>query len=150
MKEKVISLLNLKKQALLCHIKDIKHNIFIIMEAIDEEQEKRIDNSKKYYGSIRYDKGNDIIPGNNIYLYGEVDLTKEEDLELIENFNLIDSAGGRIYSNFDYDDGKFTTIDGIAKQYTTWNPVLWFSYCHVLIGKPKRIIVYKKIIKKYG
>jgi hypothetical protein len=109
------------------------------MEAIDEQQEKRIDNSKKYYGSIRYDKEDEVIVGSNIYLYGEVDLNNEEDLELIENFNLIDSTGGRIYSNFDYKDGKFTTIDGIAKQYTTWNPVLWFSYCHVLIGKPKRI-----------
>lgn len=150
MNEKVINLLNLKPIVTLCRIRDVKTNIYIQMEPIDEQQELRIDKSKNYYGSIRYEKDGIIIPAENIYLYGEVDLTNQDDREIIEHFDLIDKDGATIYSNFDYENGTFKTIDGIAKRYTTFNPILWFSYCHVLIGKPKRVIVYKKIVKKYG
>lgn len=148
--EKVINLLNLKNQVILCHFKDIKTITNIIMEPITEQQELKIDKSKKYYGSIRYEKDDEIISGENIYLYGEVDLNNQDDINAIERFNLINKNGNKIYSTFNYEEGNFTTIDNIPKQYDTWNPVLWFSYCHVLLGKPKRIIVYKKVINKYG
>lgn len=121
------------------------------MEAITEEQETSIDKSKIYYGDIRYVRNDGtMIQAKNIYLYGEVDFNNKDDISNIERFNLIDEDGGIIYSNFNYDKGHFITIDGIAKSFPTWNPVLWFKYCHCLIGKPARIIVYKnpKFIKK--
>lgn len=148
--EKEISLLNLKKRVILCHFKDIKTITNIIMEPIDSQQEKRIDNSKKYYGELRYEKDDTIIPGSDIYLYGEVNLNNNDDLDIIRRFNIIPKDGGRIYSTFDYNSGTFVTENGIPKQYNTWDSVLWFSYCHVLLGKPERVIVYKKVTKKYG
>lgn len=122
------------------------------MEAITEKEELRIDKSAKYYGEIRYVKNDDtIIPAKHIYLYGEVDFNNEDDLANIEKFDLIDDdieARNFIHANFDFEKGCFTTVNGIAKTYTTWNPILWFMYNYVLIGKPQRIIVYKKIIKR--
>lgn len=130
---------------MICHIDIIKnHRIPVVMEPITEEQELRIDKSAKYYGAIQFErKDGVIVAAKDIYLYGEVDFNND-DLDLIERFKLIDEDGNWIYSNFDYEKGNFTTIDGIAKGYPTWNLINWFKYCHVLIGKPQRIIVYKR------
>lgn len=115
------------------------------MEPITEEQELRIDKSVKYYEAIQFErKDGVIVVAKDIYLYGEVDFNNNDDLDLIERFKLIDEDGNWIYSNFDYEKGNFTTIDGIVKRYPTWNLINWFKYCHVLIGKPQRIIVYKR------
>jgi hypothetical protein len=152
MKEKEINLLGIRPNGItLCHTDYYKGKISVIMEAITEEQETRIDKSKIYYGDIRYVRNDGtVIQAKNIYLYGEVDFNNKDDISNIERFNLIDEDGGIIYSNFNYDKGHFITIDRIAKSFPTWNPVLWFKYCHCLIGKPTRIIVYRnpKFIKK--
>lgn len=131
----------------------IKGKSFIVMmESITEKEEERIDKSSKYYGEIRHVKDDGtIISAKDIYLYGEVDFNKEDDLLNIERFNLIDNnieARNLIYANFNFDKGSFKTVNGVAKTYPTWNPILWFMYNYVLIGKPERIIVYRKIIKK--
>lgn len=119
----------------------------VIMEAITEEEEQRIDKSPKYYGEIRHVRSdNYIIPAKNIYLYGEVDFNNQDDVNNIKRFNLINmdlDACNWIYSNFNFDKGYFTVIDGVAKGTPTWNALRWFMYNYVLIGKPQRIIVYK-------
>lgn len=116
------------------------------MQSITEEQEKRIDNSSKYFGVIRFEREDkEIIQAKDIYLYGEVDFNSKEDISNIRKFDLIDKSDNSnwIYSNFDFDKGCFTTIDGKAKGYNTYDCIKWFKYCYVLLGKPKRIIVYK-------
>lgn len=128
----------------LCHSNDNKTFFTVVMEPITAEEEARIDKSSKYYGTTRYErKDGAIINQKDIYMYGEIDLDSDDDLDIIEKFNLIDERGNWMYSNFDYDAGTITTIERKLKQFQTWNPVLWFAYCHCLIGKPQRIIVYK-------
>ena len=52
----------------LCLTDSSKGNRIVVMEAITEEQEARIDKSKQYFGSIRYTKENgQIIDGKDIY-----------------------------------------------------------------------------------
>lgn len=151
MKEKVINLLGMFQSVILCRVETLKgKSVGVYMEPITEEQENRIDKSEKYYGSIRYDRGDGaVIDAKSIYLYGEVNFEDENDIYQIERFNLINEDGNYIYSNFDYDKGCFTTIEGKAKSYPTWNALTWFKYCYCLIGKPKRIIVYKnQFLKK--
>lgn len=119
----------------------------VFMEAIDENIEKKIDNSEKYFGSICYQREDGAdIPAKNIFLYGELDLNNPDDIENIEVFELIGKNMGDnyIYSNFNYENGTIEIENNIIKGYNTWNPLLWFKYCHCLIGKPKRIIVYKE------
>lgn len=117
------------------------------MEAITEQEEQRIDNAPKYYGEIRHvRKDGYIIPAKDIYLYGEVDFNNKDDIDNIKRFNLINmdlSVCNWIYSNFNFKEGYFTTINGIAKGYHTWNALKLFMYKYVLLGKPQRIIVYK-------
>lgn len=124
----------------------------VIMEPITAKEEEEIDNSSEIYGSIRYvTKDNIIIPAKDIYLYGEVDFNNDDDLNNIRQFNLIndeDDAYNAVYSNFDFEKGICTTINGIIKNHPTWNPIEWFKFKYVLIGKPKRVIVYRKYIKK--
>lgn len=125
------------------------------MESITDKEEQRIDKAPKYYGEIRHVRSdNYIVPAKDIYLYGEVDFNNQDDIDSIRRFNLIDTdycGCNFIHSNFDFDKGCFTTIDGIAKGYSTWDVIKWFMYNYVLIGKPKRIIVYKcQIVMKNG
>lgn len=151
--EKEVNLLGIRsKKAILCHSEVMKGvHSYIIMEEITEEEELRIDKSHKYYGEKQYErKDGIIIQDKNIYIYGEVNLKDENDINIITSFNLInhDYDKNWVHSNFDYERGVFTTIDGVAKTYPTSDPILWFKYNHCLIGKPKRIIIYKRIKTK--
>ena len=86
------------------------------MEAITEQQENRIDNSKTYYGNIRFERyDGDIVQAEDIYLYGELDFDNPEDIYNIEHFNLINPDGELIYYNIDYDKGNINTIDSFVK-----------------------------------
>lgn len=146
--EKTINLLGIRNQVVLCHTESGKNTrVPIIMCPITEQEEKSIDNSTKWYDVIRWKRSDgSIISGKNIYLYGEVDVDKEEDVDYILKYNLIDTEVGSnnwMPANFDYDTGTFTTIDRKRKETSTWDAYEWFLYNHVLIGKPKRIIIYK-------
>lgn len=146
--EKIINLLGIHPNGvMICRSNSIKDKDkkIIVMESITEQEENRIDNSKTYYGDIRFERDNKIIAqAKDIYLYGELDFNNPEDIHNIELCNLINPNGEWIYSNINYDEGNFTTIDGIPKQFQTSDAIKWFKYCHILIGKPKRIIVYKR------
>lgn len=117
------------------------------MEAITEKEEQRIDNAPKYYGEIRHVRSDGyVVSAKDIYLYGEVDFNNDDDVNNIKRFNLINTdinACNWIYSNFNFEKGCFTIIDGVVKGSPTWNALRWFMYNYVLIGKPQRIIVYK-------
>lgn len=143
--EKTISLLGIREQAMLCRIKGIKGYEQIIMEAITEEQENKIDKAYKYYGEHKYiTKEGTVITGKNIFLYGEVNLDSDDDIDVIERFPIVsEEMDNFIYSNFDYDKGTYTTIDEKPKGHFTCDRLKWFMYNHCLIGKPKRIIIYK-------
>lgn len=143
--EKTISLLGIREQAMLYRIKGIKGYEQIIMEAITEEQENKIDKAYKYYGEHRYiTKEGTVITGKNIFLYGEVNLDSDDDIDIIERFPIVsEDMDNFIYSNFDYDKGNYTTIDGKPKGHFTCDKLKWFMYNHCLIGKPNRIIIYK-------
>jgi hypothetical protein len=115
------------------------------MEAITEKEEKRIDNSPKYFDSLRHElKNGYIIEGKDIYAYGQLDFTKDDDVDLIKRLNFTYDGGNNwVETSFDYENGTITSIDGIAKGSVTYDPVLWAKYNHVKIGKPERIIIYK-------
>lgn len=133
---------------MLCHSDFMKGKpSVVIMEAITEQEEQRIDKSSKYYGSIVHTRNDGyVVPSKDIFLYGEVDFDNEDDLRSIERYELIDSeydAINWIHSNFDFEKGCFTTVDGIAKGYPTWDTIKWFMYKYTLLGKPQRVIVYR-------
>ncbi len=146
--EKTYNLLGIRPNGItMCRFKITpKSGYAIYMKAITEKEEERIDNAPKYYGEKRHVLENGIvIPAKDIYLYGEVDFDNPEDIENIKKYNIIDmNATNSIYSNIDWSKGTFTTIDNKSKIYSTYDCVTWFKYCYLLIGRPERIIVYKR------
>lgn len=133
-----------KKGTILCHFDVGSNRTTVIIEPITEKQEERIEKSKLYYGSIKFIKNKDIvIPAKDIYLYGDVDITSEEDIKYINKFNLISDLGDWFYSKFNYNTGDIFSDEGIFKGYTTFNALDRFKLCHCMIGKPKKVIVYK-------
>lgn len=142
---KVWSILGLTKRAILSRFRDNLCGYSIVMEAITEKEETRIDNSPKYFDSLRHElKNGHIIEGKDIYAYGQLDFTKDEDAELIKRLNFTYDGGNNwVETSFNYENGTIESINGISKGSVTYDPVLWAKYNHVKLGKPERIIIYK-------
>lgn len=132
-----INLLGIKKQAILCHFEKVCD--LAVMKEITETDEKNIDKG------LRFNTGTQFIERDKIILYGEIDINNENDIKLIKNKNLIfpEIVSNIVYSTFDYKSGIATPINNVYKMTIEVDPVKWFMYNYCLIGKPKRIIVYK-------
>lgn len=149
---------NTRKIALLSHTnKGWKDTFYVFMHAIDEEIEKDIDDSMNNISKRAIFSIDDkiIASGRNILAYGTVDLRKSEDIELIEKLSIVNDEVMPSYnwipSNFDYIKGTISTEDdGKVRWYTTWDNLKWFKYNYCLIGKPKRIIIFKITPKEYN
>lgn len=135
--EKKVNLLGIRKKVILCHIKSLASVTYTVMRPITEEDEQNLD--KWEYLNI----DNKRIYRKDIYCYGEINLSSNDDVEYIKQFSLLDTDnGGIVHSNFNYQEG-YALIEGIAKTYPTFDIIEWFKYNHCLIGKPTRIIIYK-------
>ena len=145
MLKKEVSIQGLYKKTILCHINNFGAEEVYVMEPITQEQENEIDNSFAEYGEIRFTRSNgDILKKQNIKLYGDVNLDNDDDLNAIEKYQFIDEDWRSfIYSNFDYERGTVGLVKDKFKYYPTKDPILWFKFNHCLIGKPKKIIIYK-------
>ena len=135
--EKKLNLLGIRKKVILCHTKSLAGVTETVMRPITEEDEQNLDK----WECINVDGKR--IDKKDIYCYGEINLSSNDDVEYIKKFNLLDTDnGGIIHSNFNYQEG-YALIEGIAKTYPTFDIIEWFKYNHCLIGKPTRIIIYK-------
>jgi hypothetical protein len=109
------------------------------MKEITETDEKNIDKG------LRFNTGTQFIERDKIILYGEIDFNNKNDVKLIKNKNLMfpEIVSNIVYSTFDYKSGIATSINNVYKMTIEVDPVKWLMYNYCLIGKPKRIIVYK-------
>lgn len=139
-----INLLEIRKQAILCHFEKICD--LAVMKEITETDEKNIDKG------LRFNTGTQFIERDKIILYGEIDFNNKDDIKLIKSKNLMfpEIVSNIIYSTFDYKSGIATSINNVYKMTIEVDPVKWFMYNYCLIGKPKRIIVYKTTKAIYG
>lgn len=135
--EKKVNLLGIRKKVILCHTESLAGITYTVMRPITEEDEQNLDK----WECINVDGKR--IDKKDIYCYGEINLSSNDDVEYIKKFRLLDTDnGGNIHSNFNYQEG-YALIEGIAKTYPTFDIIEWFKYNHCLIGKPARIIIYK-------
>lgn len=132
-----INLLRIRKQTILCHFEKICD--LAVMKEITETDEKNIDKG------LRFNTGTQFIERDEIILYGEIDFNNKNDVKLIKNKNLMfpEIVSNIVYSTFDYKSGIATPINNVYKMTIEVDPVKWFMYNYCLIGKPKRVIVYK-------
>ena len=144
MQEKEINLLGIRKRAILLHSKTPHGIELTIMEPITEKQEIRIDKSSDYFGGMQFESEHGTIRQKDIYVYGVIDFDSKSDLDIIKRFNLIDQdLQSFMYTPFNYQKGVTFLTDGVLKFTPSIDPINWFKYNYCLIGKPKRIIVYK-------
>lgn len=132
-----INLLRIRKQTILCHFEKICD--LAVMKEITETDEKNIDKG------LRFNTGTQFIEKDKIILYGEIDFNNKNDVKLIKNKNLMfpEIVSNIVYSTFDYKSGIATPINNVYKMTIEVDPVKWLMYNYCLIGKPKRVIVYK-------
>lgn len=132
-----INLLGIREQTILCHFEKICD--LAVMKEITETDEKNIDKR------LRFNTGTQFIERDKIILYGEIDFNNKNDVKLIKNKNLMfpETVSNIVYSTFDYKSGIATSINNVYKMTIEIDPVKWFMYNYCLIGKPKRVIVYK-------
>lgn len=126
---------------------------FLMMEELSEKDNDVLDTAAEYDKEISILVDNKyIVRGRDIFLYGEVDLNNKEDLELLMNTDIMTDEvnnASNIPSDFNYETGDvYKDKDGIYKCHDTWNKLDWFKFNHCLLGKPKRIIIYR-INKQY-
>lgn len=126
-----------------------KHNS-VIMTWISKEEEEYIDTlNNKVLKLKRGDKTFDIT-SNQIYCYGELDFTKEEDNKAIENFkftNHLEGVGKKIPSNYDYESHTCIAPTRRYKWTETWSPLVLVKFAHGSLGKPERIVLFNYIKK---
>lgn len=135
---KKLKLIGIRKRVILCRFNNIAKEIAVMIPLTDEQVEELETNQK-----IEID--GKIITNDKIYCYGDIDLSDKETVDYIKKFNLItdDYVSNVVHSNFNYDKGVVEYEGKIPKTYSTNDVMLWFKYNHVLIGKPKNILIYK-------
>lgn len=122
-------------------------NTLVILAPFTEKEEEFLATYGKV--QVKVPSGRRVyVDMGSIYMYGKVDLTCKDDLDLIRHNNLVG-----VYDNceawlpdFDYETGHIILTDGIPKGAPTMNAVEHFKYRYTRIGRPERVIVYK--IKK--
>lgn len=154
MYQKSMNIMGIRQRIVLNH--SDKHGK-IVLQVLTDKEEEQIDNSILKYGELTYLLDNKIkVRAKDIYLYGDIDLENQEDVKLLEKFNKIIcdeyAASNFIYSNVDYKTGRvYSDERGIYLGYTCMNWNKWFNFNYLLLGKPKKIIIYsvsKNIIKR--
>lgn len=136
METKVINLLGIRNRAILARFNSGRFMECAIMDSITPEQEKRIDNT----GTHTLSNGV-TISKQDIYFYGDIDVNNDFDKNLIYHKNLI-NEDSPIRSDFNYEKGCHYIHDRLKESITN-NPLIWFKYNYCLIGKPKKIVVFK-------
>ena len=135
---KTINLFGIRQKIILCRTKVLGNYNYTVMRPITESQEKELDENEQ----ITID--NNIITKDNIYCYGQFDINNDEDIKYVKKFNIINlEEANPIYSGYNFSDGTVVIEGNIAKTYSCYNPIEWFKYNYLLIGKPERIIIYK-------
>lgn len=114
-----------------------------MMIPITKEQEDTLERTERLNLGEKFN--NLEVSRKSVICYGEVDIDNPQDAYAIKKFDLLghEESDNFVHSNFDYEKGCFTTIDGYAKGAPTSDAILWYRYNYVLIGKPKRVLIFK-------
>ena len=122
-----------------------------IMIPISEQEEKNIDNIKD--STLKFHRNNMSfsVKMKDIYCYGEVDFTNKDDLNQIDSFDFLEHLGAsgiHIYSQYDYKTHSCKTFNKKLLWTETWRPSVVAQMTHGYLGKPQRILLFNKYIRK--
>uniref|UniRef100_A0AAU8MJT9 Uncharacterized protein n=1 Tax=Geladintestivirus 5 TaxID=3233137 RepID=A0AAU8MJT9_9CAUD len=127
---------------------DTSHKEQVIMTYITEEEEQKLDEGKELI--LKRGNASFQIHGNNVYCYGEVDFHKgSDDCKQIATFNFLDYLGWKgivIPSDYDYDLHECHSPLKCYRWTETWKPDVLVRYVHGCLNKPKRIVLFRKLL----
>ena len=114
---KELNILGIRKKTIVARFDKAQ---IAVMEAIDEKTEKNIEKLHPWFNG-------------------------KEDCKIIKRILPMSSdiAGNQMRSGFNYESGIVNSVDGEFRWHPAVDPIKWFKYNHCLLGKPKRVIVYK-------
>lgn len=139
-----------KDYHILSYRNDLRYPLVVYMTHINEEDEEALNKGK----SILLERGKRTfsISPNNVYGYGAIDFSKNsEDSDNIEDLDFLDYLthnGVRIYANYDYETHTCISPKKYPMFYETWSPLKVVKFAHASLGKPERVIIFKREILK--
>ena len=120
----------------------------VIMTYITEEEEQKLDEDEE----LILKRGNESfqVHGNNIYCYGEVDFHESSnDCKKIATFTFLDYLGLKgiaLPSDYHYDTHECYSPLKSHRWYETWRPDVLARYAHGCLNKPKRIVLFRRLL----
>jgi len=143
---KKINIRGIYDKAVLHHF----NNSLVIMEAIDEDTVRKIEDEGSNSKNITFKtKNGRYITQAEIFLYGKIDIEDEKDRKLLESFEnkIWDYTEWNhiAYSNVNYKTGDVYENESKKTflKYSMCDIVKWIKYNLLLINNPKNIIIYK-------
>jgi len=131
------------------HKEPNRKTVLLYMTYISKEEEKLLD-ANKQLDVIRGNQ-NFSINLNNTYCYGQVDFnTGSDDMYDIEDFDFLDYLTGfsgiHIRNGYNYKEHTCTSTERRCGWTETWNPAIVAQFAHGCLGKPERIVLFRKVI----
>lgn len=118
------------------------------MTYITEEEEQELDKNN----TLTLKRNNIIfqIHSNNVYCYGEVNFKEgSDDCKQIATFNFLDYLGWKgimLPSDYHYDTHECHSPLTSYRWYETWQPDVLARYAHGCLNKPKRIVLFRRLL----
>jgi hypothetical protein len=139
-----ITLLGTKKRVIVNRFE----NEMVVMEGISDKMNFEMEQEQRKYGKASFKSFNHNVPTYDVLLFGKINFSDKKDTKLLKKFEsrLWDVAdiSHFVYSNMDYETGiVYKKDDDVFKGYQTMNIITWLKHCHVVLGKPKYICIYK-------
>lgn len=127
---------------------DTNHREQVIMTYIMEEEEQELDKNN----TLTLNRNNIVfqIHSNNVYCYGEVNFKEgSDDCKQIATFNFLDYLGWKgvmLPSDYHYDTHECHSPLTSYRWYETWQPDILARYAHGCLNKPKRIVLFRRLL----
>ena len=129
---------------LTCHTNNSPFMKKIIMAPITQEIEYKIDDGCNI--NLKLGNHSFYITKDKILTYGDIDVESDDDLDLIDhiNFNIDPFAGFAIPADYDFETHSVKMTRSGIRYYQTWDVEKVFKYKYAELGKPDKIIIFKK------
>lgn len=119
----------------------------LVMTSITEDEEIKIDNNETI--EITRGKYKFVISPKDVYVYGDVDFSpSSSDLDRIAKFDFYLEKGKVVPAKYDYNTHTCLSDIDRYKMYDTTDIATIVKYAHGCINKPKKIIIFKNVIRK--
>lgn len=121
----------------------------IVTYLTDEEEELY---EKKYIIELKRGKHVFTISDNNIYCYGDIDLSKDsEDSEALQDLPILNSLKGigvKLPANYDYETHSCTSDTKYVKYYESWNILDIIKYAKGCLNKPNKLVIFNYVFNR--